>query len=150
MNKKNLQVFLPWVKLDVLFFLQNNKKKKTLFQMTLVGLLFSLCQSPKQNQILSNRDPSPTPRGSKSPLSSIPLLHHFPRLPVQRFLSLKAAGFLPHGVTRGHARCYSSRSRSQNSFLTSLGNADLRSCQLHDTPGIGMSFTAETEANDII
>lgn len=56
--------------------------------------------------------PYPTAKGLSSEVAkpashSSPALPHFPRLPVQRFPPLQAAGILPHRVTRGQAGSYS-------------------------------------------
>lgn len=71
---KNLRVFLPWLKLDVLFFLQNNKN---LFQMTLGGfspLLLPPLPAAKPNPVKPRPDPSCE---AGAALNSVPLLPHF-------------------------------------------------------------------------
>lgn len=125
---KNLQVFLPWLKLDVLFFLQNNKN---LFSNDALWLFLPslLPRSLQRNQIPSN----PAVRLDQ---------HSTQCLYYPTFSTPSAKGSGRRGW-RGRVCCYSSRPLSQSSFLTPLGSADLRQalpCRSQQKPSEMTSF----------
>lgn len=68
---KNLRVFLPWLKRDVLFFLQNNKKS---FSNDTWWLFAFASPAAKPNPVKPRPDPSCE---AGAALNSVPLLPHF-------------------------------------------------------------------------
>lgn len=94
MNKKNLQVFLPWVKLDVLFFLQNNKKKKNSFSNDTCGSAFFSLPVPKAKPNPVKPRPEPNSEGLKVASQLNPFITPFSPTPSAKVSVSESSRFL--------------------------------------------------------